>query len=183
MTKPREISRDELREKVAPLVPNGFDANEVIAGVALSLVPPSKRTLTIVRNPFKSNVLYAWSEDDASATKLALELLSQLGQGLLAGPAGLINLGLAVKEIVCFLIDLKRHSVRVSDALQIKVLILLHDAKAGLTAQQLRDRFGKEEAPSLPEIETALDALVRADVDGRLKPLVRKDQMIWKSLV
>jgi len=183
MTEPRNISQDELRAKVVPLVPAGLDTDEVVAGVALSLVPPSKRTLPIVRNPLNSNVVYAWSEDDASATKLALELLSQLGQGLLAGPAGLINLGLAVKEVVCFLIDLKRHNVRLTDPLQIKVLTLLRDAKAGLTALQLRARFGQTAPPTLAEIETALDALVRADADGRPKPLVRADQMIWKCLI
>lgn len=183
MTEQRDISVSELREKVAPLVPRGMDTDEVVAGVALSLVPPSERTLPVVRNPFNSDMAYAWSEDDASATKLALELLSQIAQGLLAGPAGLINLGLAVKEVVCFLVDLKRHSVRVTDPLQIKVLMLLRDADAGLTAQQLRARFGTAEAPELAEIEAALDALARADADGRPKPLVRADRLIWKSLV
>jgi len=164
------------------LVRGGIDADEVLAGVALSLVPPSERTLPMIRNPFKSNMLYAWSEDDASATKLGVELLSQLGQGLLAGPTGLLNLGLAVKEVICFLIDLNRHSVRVTDPLQIKLLMLLRDADAGLSAQQLRARFGAT-APTLAEIETALDALARAEANGKPRPLVRVDQMMWKILI
>jgi hypothetical protein len=122
MTEPRKVNPTELRETIAPWVPDGVDADEVAAGVALSLTPPSERTLPIVQNPFNKE-LYAWSAEDASATKLALDLLGELAQGLLAGPAGLINLGLAVKEVVCFLIDLKRHSVRVTDPLQIKMLM------------------------------------------------------------
>lgn len=183
MTSSREISPDELREEILPWIPSGIDSDEALAGVALALVPPSQRTLPIVRNPFQSGVLYAWSSDDASATKLALELLSQLGQGLLAGPTGLVNLGLAAKEVICFLIDLKRHSVKLDDPLQIKVLMFLRDSDSGLSAQQLKDRFGKVRPPSLSEIDTALDALVRAEASGGPKPLIRVDRMIWKSLV
>jgi hypothetical protein len=183
MTGSREISHDELREEISPWLPSGIDSDEALAGVALALVPPSQRTLPIVRNPFQSGVLYAWSTDDASATKLALKLLSQLGQGLLAEPTGLINLGLAIKEVICFLIDLKRHSVQVVDPLQIKVLMLLRNSDSGLSAQQLSYRFGGSSPPSLSEIDNALDALVRAEADGRPKPLVRVDRMIWKSLV
>ena len=39
------------------------------------------------------------------------------------------------------------------------------------------------DAPTLAEIEAALGALARGDAGGRPKPLVRADQMIWKSLV
>jgi len=182
MAEPRKISQAELREVIAPLVPKGIDADEVIAGVALSLVAPSDRTLPIVRNPFNKKV-YAWSEDDASATKLALELLSHLGQGLLAGPAGLLHLGLALKEVVCFLIDLNRNMVSVTDPLQIKLLLLLRDAEGGLAAQQLHARLHSTEGPTLAEIEMALDALSRADAKARPKQLVRADGMIWKILV
>ena len=114
MTATRKISQDELREKVAPLVPDGIDtATRWSQGSRFRWYHPRSRTrLDRPGIPFKDNVLYAWSDDDASATKLALELLSQLGQGLLAGPGGLVNLGLAVKEVVCFLVDLKRHSVQ-----------------------------------------------------------------------
>src|SRR5262245_55850007 len=184
MPVPREISADQLRETITPWVPRGFEHEEVVAGVELSLAPRSERTLPVVKNPFKGNVVYAWSEDDASATKLALELLSQLGQGLLAGPTALINVGLGIKDVVCFLVDLQRHSVRLTDPLQINLLMLLREADGGLTAEQLRARFrSKEEAPSPAKIETALEALKHADSKAGSKALVRADQMIWKSLV
>jgi hypothetical protein len=183
MTEPCKIGQSQLRAGIAPLLPKWIDADDALAGVALSLTPPSERTLPMIRNPLKSNVLYAWSDDDASATKLGLELLSQLGQGLFAGPAGLINLGIAVKETVCFLIDLNRHSVRVTDPLQIKLLMLLRDADGGLSTQQLRTLFGAPTAPTLVEIETALDALARTEAHNKPRPLVRVDQMIWKILI
>ena len=136
MSELRKLTLNELREEIAPMVPSGIDVDEVAEGVALALVPRSERQLPLVRNPFKNDALYAWSEDDASATKLALGLFGEVFQALFTGHAGLANLGVAVKEVVCFLIDLKRHHVRVSDPLQIKILMLLRDADAGLSVEQ-----------------------------------------------
>src|ERR1700730_6243159 len=99
MSEQRKITASQLREVVTPLVPAGVDPQQVMEGVALALVPRSERTLPLVRNPLKSDVLYAWSEDDASATKLALSLLRELLETLIAGHAGLLNLGIAVKEV------------------------------------------------------------------------------------
>jgi hypothetical protein len=182
MSGQRKITASELRDEVAPLVPAGIDPQQVMEGVALALVPRSERTLPLVRNPFASDVMYAWSEDDASATKLALNLLSEVAQALLTGHAGLLNLGIAVKEVVCFLIDLERHHVRVNDPLQIKILLLLRDSDAGLSSGQIRERLGTE-APPLAAIEQALDSLARTEARGGLRPLVRSDRMIWKILV
>jgi hypothetical protein len=182
MSEQRKITLARLREEIAPLVPAGLNLDEVTEGVALALVPRSERTLPLVRNPFKSDVLYAWSEDDASATKLALSLFGEILQALLTGHAGLLNLGIAVKEVVCYMIDLKRHHVRVSDPLQIKILLLLRDADAGLSAEQIRARFGAEALP-LAAIEQALDHLAHAEAEGGPRPLVRSDRMIWKNLV
>jgi hypothetical protein len=171
-----------LRELVAPLAPAGLDPQQVVEGVALALVPRSERTLPLVQNPFKGDVLYAWSEDDASATKLALNLLSEIVQALLSGHAGLLNLGIAIKEVVCFLIDLERHHVRINDPLQIKILLLLRDTDAGLSAVQIGKRLGIG-APPLASIEKALDSLARTEARGCPRPLVRSDRMIWKILV
>jgi hypothetical protein len=179
VAEPGTVSQEELRKKVTPLTPAGLDPDEVLAGVALSLTPPEKRTLPIV--PI-GRVTYAWSEDDASATKLGLELLSRLAEGLLAGPAGLLQIGFAVKDVVCFLIDVTRHSVQLTDPLQIKLLMMLHDAKSGQTARELRDRLGPT-PPDLKEIEAALHALADAETRGRPKALVRADHMTWKCLL
>ena len=182
MSKPRQITLGQLREEITRLIPAGVHLDEVVDGVVLALVPRSERALPLVRNLFKSDVLYAWSEDDASATKLALNLLGEIVPALLTGHAGLLNLGIGIKEIVCFLIDLKRHHVRVDDPLQIKILLLLRDADAGLSSEQIRLRFGAG-APPLADIEQALDSLAHAEADGGLRPLVRSDRMIWKILV
>jgi hypothetical protein len=182
MAEPRQITQSQLREEIAPLVPDGVDTDQVMEGVALALLPRSERRLPLVPNPFKSDVLYAWSEEDASATKLALSLLAELWQALITGHAGLVNLGIAIKEAVCFLIDLKRHHVTVRDPLQIKILLLLRDSDPGLSAEQIRTRFGAG-APKLGEIERALDSLAHAEADGGPRPLVRSNRMIWKILV
>jgi len=176
------MTRDQLGEEIAPLVPAGVDPNEVMEGVTLALVPRSERKLPLVRVPFKSDMLYAWSEDDASSTKLALNLFGEIAPALLTGHAGLLSLGIAVKEIVCFLIDLKRHHVLVSDPLEIKILLLLRDADNGLSAQQIRAQF-KAEPPPLVDIEQALDSLAHAEAHGGPRPLVRSDRMTWKILV
>jgi hypothetical protein len=182
MSEPRRITLGQLRADIAPLVPAGINPDEVVEGVALALVPSSERTLPLLRNPLKSDVLYAWSEDDASAAKLALSLLAEIAHALLDGHAGLLNLGMAVKEVVSFLIDLKRHHVRVSDPLQIKILMLLRDAKTGLYSEQIVARFGPE-APPLADIEQALDALACAEAESGPRPLVRSDRMVWKLLL
>jgi hypothetical protein len=182
MAEPRQITQSQLRKEIVPLVPAGINPDEVMEGVVLSLVPRSERKLPLVVNPFKNDVLYAWSEDDASAMKLALNLFGQITQALLAGHAGLLNMGIAVKEVVCFLIDLKRHHVQVDDPLQIKILLLLRDADAGLSAEQVLARLGAG-APQLADIEQALDSLANAEADSGPRPLVRSDRMIWKILV
>jgi hypothetical protein len=181
MADPRKISPSELRKEVEHLVPAGLNADDVIEGVALALVPPSDRKLPLVRNPFRDNVLYAWSEDDASATKLALNLLGELAQALFAGHASLLNLGIATKEVVCFLIDLNRHHVQIRDPLQIKILMLLRDSDTGLSADQMRTRLGSD--VPLPTIEHALDALTQTVAKGGPRPLARRDRTIWKILV
>jgi hypothetical protein len=182
MSEQRQITLSQLRAEIEPLVPAGINSDEVVEGVALALVPPSERTLPLLRNPLRNDVLYAWSEDDASATKLALSLFAEVAHALLAGHAGLLNVGIAVKEVVSFLIDLKRHYVRVGDPLQIKILMLLRDAKAGLSSEQIVARFGPN-APPLAEIEQALDSLTRTEAEGGPRPLVRSDRMIWKLLL
>ncbi len=183
MTDVRELTRDQLRKEIKSMAPEGLDVEEALAGVVLSQTPASERTLPLIRNPFGKKSLYAWSEDDASVVKLALELLGQLVEGVAAGQAGLVNLGMGLKEIVCFLIDLRRHGVWVTDPLQIKILLSLHDADTGLTLQQLRDRLSNVGAPATAEILAALHALEHADAKSGPKPLVRADMTIWKSLV
>jgi hypothetical protein len=164
------------------MIPPGVDREQVTEGVALALVPRSERTLPLVRNPLKHDVMYAWSEDDASATKLALSLLGELLQVAVAGHAGLLNLGAALKEIVSFLIELARHHVRIDDPLQIRILLLLRDADSGLSAAQIRERLGAA-ATSLASVEQALDRLARTQARAGARPLVRVDGMIWKILV
>jgi hypothetical protein len=132
-------------------------------------------------------VVYAWRESDASVTKTALEVLSQLGQSFLLGPSGIANLGVALKELVCFLIELRRQRVRVSDPIEISVLLLLHKTPSGLTSTGIRQRLVEahrgEGAPSLSEVENALDRLANAVAATGPKELVRADGQIWKSLV
>ncbi|CAL74580.1 hypothetical protein BRADO0649 [Bradyrhizobium sp. ORS 278] len=181
MTDQRKMSLSELQNEIEPWLPVGLSAAEVTEGVALALVPPSQRTLPIVRNPLGENELYAWSEDDASATKLALKLLGELMSALFSGHASLLNLGIATKEVVSFLIDIYRHHVQVRDPLQIKILLLLRDVEEGLSADQIWTRLGPDE--SIATIEQALDALTQTVAKGGPRPLVRCDRTIWKILV
>jgi hypothetical protein len=183
MTDLQKLTRDQLRNEIQPLVPKGVDAEEVIEGFLLSQTPPSERTLPIIRNPFGQKSLYAWSSDDASVLKLAMEVFARLSEGLVEGHPIWLTLGIGLKEIVCFLIDLRRHGVSVTNPLHIKVLLALHDAKTGLTVQQLRDRLVSAGAPTTAQIVDALRALERADAKSGPKPLVHADLMTWKSLV
>lgn len=187
MTEPMEqLTREQLSKRLRSAIPPGVDADQVMAGVMLALRPPEERTRPIERGLGESNVFYAWHESDASVTKMALEVLSQLGQSLLLGPSGIVKLGVALKELVCFLIELHRHRVRVSDPVEVSVLLLLHKTRSGLTSsgirQQLVDAHGSD-APSPSEVETALDRLANAVAATGPKPLVRADGQIWKSLV
>jgi hypothetical protein len=183
MTDTRELTRDQLRDQIEPLVPKGLDAEEITEGFLLSQIPASQRTRPIIPNPFGQKSLYAWSEDDASVLKLVMELLGRLVEGVGSGQAFWVPIGLGVKDIVCFLVDLRRHGVWVTDAMQIKVLLALRQAKAGLTAQQLRDRLAPAGAPQAAQILAALHALERTDAQSGPKPLVRADLTTWRSLV
>jgi hypothetical protein len=183
MTDVLKLTRDQLRNEIQPLVPKDVKVEDVIEGFVLSQTPPAERTLPIVRNPFGQKSLYAWSSDDASILKLVMELLGQLAEGVAAGHAGWFHLGLGLKEVVCFLIDLRRHGVSVTNPVQIKVLLALHDAKTGLTVQQLHDRLADSGAPTIAQIMDALHALEHADAKSGPKPLVHPDMTTWKSLV
>jgi hypothetical protein len=184
MTDTRELTQDQLRNEIERLVPKGVDVDQVMEGFVLSQTPASERTLPIIRNPFGQEFLYAWSSDDASILKLVMELLGRLVEGLASGPhAFWVPLGLGLKDIVCFLIDLKRHGVWVTDPLQIKVLLALRGAKTGLTVQQLRDRLAPAGAPQAAQVLSALHALEHSDAQSGPKPLVHANLTTWRSLV
>ncbi len=179
----QNLTRDQLRKEIQPLVPKNVDPEEVIEGFLLSQTPPSGRTLPIIRNPFGEKTLYAWSSDDASVLKLVMEVFAHLSEGVVEGHPICLTLGIGLKEIVCFLIDLRHHGVSVTNPLQVKVLLALHDTKTGLTVQQLRDRLVGAGAPTTTQIVDALRALEHADAKSGPKPLVHADLMTWKSLV
>src|SRR6185369_17349050 len=86
----------------------------------------------------KPNVLYAWHESDASITKTALEVLSELGLSFISGA---VTLGVALKPLVCFLVELHRHRVRVSDPTEVSTLLVLDKARSGLTSAEIRKRL------------------------------------------
>ena len=174
-----QLTYTALRERISPLIPPGIDRDEVTEGVLLALTPSSERQLPFIK--LKDDALYAWSEEDASATKLGLELLGETITALLAD-GGLVSLGMAIKDIVSFLIDLRRHHTKVADPLQIKVLLVLRKAATGLTAIKIRERLGAA-APTLVEVEDALRALAKAESRSGPRPLVRDDQTIWKILI
>ena len=181
------LTREQLDKRLRPSIPNGADADQVMAGVLLALTPPEERTRPIERGIGEPNVVYAWRESDASVTRVAFDVLKDLGQSVLLGPKGIAKLGVALKELVCFLIDLHRHRVRVVDPEEISVLLLLHKTPSGLTSRAIRQRLvekhGREVAPSVPEVEKTLDRLANATAAAGPKPLVHADGQIWKSLV
>jgi hypothetical protein len=188
MNDPTEwLTKQQLKEQLSASIPNDMNIDQVMAGVLLALKPPDERTRPVELGIGKPDVVYAWHESDASVTKLALEVLAQLGLSFLSGPSGVANLGVALKELVCFLVQLNRHRVRVSDPIEISVLLLLNDARAGLTSkmirQKLADAHGSEVAPKLSEVEDALARLANSASSTGPKPLVRADGQIWKSLV
>jgi len=181
------LTQEQLGERLRSYIPGNADADQVIAGVLLALRPPEEQTRPIEGDLFHKDVVYAWHESDASVTKMALEVLGELGEAFLEGPIGIKNLGFALKELVCFLIKLYRHRVRVSDPVEVSVLLLLQEARSGLTSKGIRQRLvdanGGDIAPSLSEVDNALDRLANAVASTGSKPLVRADGQIWKSLV
>jgi hypothetical protein len=182
------ISREQLLELVAPFVPQGVAPEEVASGVGIALTPPGDLTLPLERDLFHwKDVVYAWREEDASATKLALEVLGEVWGALISGPEGVVHLGIAIKELVAFLVELHRHRVRIDDPLKIAVLFILRENSAGLTAAQIAERLrgfkGRAEPPAVAEIETILKALANEQAKGGPKALVRADGLVWKSLV
>jgi hypothetical protein len=106
----------------------------------------------------------------------SLRSLGELVHALFAGHASLLNLGIATKEVVCFLIDLNRHHVQTRDPLQIKILTLLRASDAGLSADQIRTRLGSD--VPLPTVEHAPDALTQTVAKGGSRALVRCDRTI-----
>ena len=183
MLQPRNVTLSDLRNEIAPLVPKDVSLDEVAEGIALSLVPPAQRTYPLVKNLLKKDTLYAWSSDDASVAKLVLGVLAEGLAALLKGDVGLVALGMTVKELVCYLMDLYRHYVEVRDPLQIKILMLLKDAHPGLSATQIQARFGGALGVPLVEVEKALQSLEKVESRAGTRPLVRCDQLIWKILV
>jgi hypothetical protein len=131
--------------------------------------------------------VYAWREEDASATKLALEVFAQLFGSVVSGPAAIASLGIAIKELVAFLVVLHRHRVRIDDPLKIAVLLMLRENSAGLTALQIAEHLrsfkGRAEPPTVSEIETTLKALEKEQAKAGPKALVLADGLVWKSLV
>lgn len=181
------ISRDQLLELVASYVPEGMDPEEVASGIGMALTPPGDLTLPVERDLLRRHVVYAWREEDASATKLALEVLGHLWGAAMAGSGGIVNLGVAIKELVAFLVTLHRQRVRIDDPLKIAVLLRLRESIGGLTAPQIAERLaglkGREKPPTVAEIKTTLKALENEQTKSGSKALVRADGLIWKSLV
>lgn len=181
------LTGSQLKERLQASIPNDMDVDQVMAGVVLSLKPPKERTRPVELGIGEPDVVYAWHDSDASVTKMALEVLAQLGLSFLLGPSGIANLGVALKELVLFLIQLKRHRVRISDPVEVSVLLLLNDARSGLTSKKIRqklvDAHGSKFAYNLSEVENALARLANSASNTGPKPLVRADGQIWKSLV
>ncbi len=181
------LTGHQLKKRLKASIPNDMDVDEIMAGVMIALRSPAERTRPIELGIGKSDVVYAWHESDASVTKMALEVLTQLGLSFISGPSGVANLGVALKELVCFLIRLNRHRVRVTDPVEVSVLLLLNDARSGLTSKKIRqklvDAHGSEVAPNITEIENALARLADSPSTTGPKSLVRVDGQTWKSLV
>jgi hypothetical protein len=153
----------------------------------MALTPPKDLTLPVERDLVRRNVLYAWREEDASATKVALDVLAQLWGAAVSGTGGFANLGVAIKDLVAFLVNLHRHRVRIDDPLKIAVLLILRENSGGLTAPQIAERVrgmkGREAPPSVSEVEATLKALENENAKGGPKALVRPDGLVWKSIV
>lgn len=188
MNEPAEwLTRQQLENRLHKSIPDEMDVDQVMEGVLLALKPVEEHTRPIERGIGRSDVVYAWHDSDASVTKMALEILTQLGLSFLSGPVGIANLGVALKELVCFLIQLNRHRVRVSDPVEVSVLLVLADAHSGLTSKDIRlklvEAHGNDHAPSLSDVEMALARLANSVSATGHRPLVRADGQIWKSLV
>jgi hypothetical protein len=188
MNEPTErLTRQQLINRIQNSIPDQMDADQVIDGVILALKPAEERTRPLERGIGRSGVVYAWHESDASVTNMALEVLTQLGLSFLTGPAGVANLGVALKELICFLIQLNRHRVRVSDPVEVSVLLVLADTHSGLTSLDIRQKLvkahGRDNSPSLSDVEKALARLANSVSATSHRPLVRADGQIWKSLV
>jgi hypothetical protein len=182
------ISGAKLLEMAAKAAPEGVDPNAVAFGIAMAITPPEELVLPVEQDLLHwGKVIYAWHEEDASATDLALEVLPHILGVFKPGPEGLISLGVSLKELVAFLVNLHRHRVRIADPLKIAVLLKLRDSDAGLTASQIAKRLpaieGHNAPPSVLDVEAALHALENEKAKSGPKPLVRADGAIWKSLV
>lgn len=187
MSEPIEwLTLEQLTERLGSFIPNGADKDQVIAGVILSLKSSEEKIRPLERGLLESGVVYAWHESDASVTKLALDVLGELGLSFFESN-GLSNLGSALKELVCFLIQLHRHRVRVSNPVEVSVLLILHGEPSGLTATQILKKLAGANLgnppPSRLDVDDALDRLAKATAASGPKPLVRRDQLTWKSLV
>src|SRR5262249_51321587 len=177
------LTRPQISDRVRPWLPNWVSADEATSGVLLSLRPPDQRTRAVEKSLNEPGVVYAWREEDASATKLAFEVLAHLGEAVVTGPHGILKLGFALKDLVCFLIDLHRHRVRISDPVEVSVLLSVRQSPDGLTSEAIRQRLSAAQAPTLTQIEDALERLSAAPSAGGPKELVRAYGQKWKCLV
>ncbi len=84
-----QITRQQVAGLLGSFIPKGVDADQAINGVLLALTPPDERTRPIERDLGAAlgnrKVLFAWDDTDASITKTALEVLSELGLSFISG--------------------------------------------------------------------------------------------------
>ena len=181
---PEKLTRVQLKQRLLPLIPQGADPDDVTTAVTLALTSESERIRPLARALGEDDVVYAWREADASLVTAALGTLCHLGMAFWTGPMGF---GFALRELLLFLIQLQKHRVRVEEPLEVSILLLLHEVKQGLSAVAIRKRFiqakGADTAPSLAEINQALDQLARATSPAGPKAVVLHDGHRWKSLV
>jgi hypothetical protein len=182
-----QLTRQQLADRLSASLPVWVSPSEAISGVILSTRKPEERTRAVEKSLNEAGVVYAWREEDASATKLAFDVLGHLGEAAVTGSHGIVKLGFALKELVSFLMDLGRHRVRLTDPLEISLLMMVRESAAGMTSDAMRQRFvdnhGADKAPTLTQIEDALAHLSKAHSAGGQKELVRADRQTWKCLV
>jgi len=177
----KNLTLAQFRAEFDQWIPSQAPTDEVIAGVASAL---SDRTRPIERGLGDSETLYAWSSEDVPVVQPALKLLGELISGGFLSPK---FLGVALSELVAFLIKLRKNRAEIRDPKLIAVLLTLRDGPAGgMSASDIAAVLAKASNPPLTErndVETALDDLATAGKHGRPHPLVERSSNLWRSRV
>ena len=176
------FSLGQLRERIAGELGHSL-SDQVLDGLVSGFTDPDQRTYPVERGIGESGVIYAWRPEDADILKEATRVLERargiFGQDLAA-------CGLAIKDLLSFWVRLRRNRVRISDPVQVAVLLQLKMREDGLTASalwKLLDQKAGEGPVSLAQVETALAALEKGESAAGSKRLVLSNGELWQCLV